>query len=160
MKKLIALLLAGLMAVSAVGCASTPSDSSSTTSGDSTSSTTSGTEAQKSNYAGTSDPDMVTIDVRAEPPDLNPTTTNDVASADILRLTTAGLFKLDENDQPVPDLAESYKVSEDGKTYTIKLREDAKWNNGDPVTAHDFIYSWTISMTEKTASTPYHSFRA
>lgn len=36
---------------------------------------------------------------------------------------------------------------------TIKLREDAKWNNGDPVTAHDFIYSWTISMTEKTAST-------
>lgn len=153
MKKLIALLLAGLMAVSAVGCASTPSDSSSTTSGDSTSSTTSGTEAQKSNYAGTSDPDMVTIDVRAEPPDLNPTTTNDAASADILRLTTAGLFKLDENDQPVPDLAESYKVSEDGKTYTIKLREDAKWNNGDPVTAHDFIYSWTISMTEKTAST-------
>ena len=150
MKKLLALLLAGLMAVSAAGCASTPAASSGDTT---TNSTTSESEtAQKSNYAGTSDPDMVTVDMRAEPPDLNPTTTSDVASADILRMTTAGLFKLDANDQPVPDLAESYTVSEDGKTYTIKLRQDAKWNNGDPVTANDFIYSWTISMTKETAS--------
>lgn len=150
MKKLLALLLAGLMAVSAAGCASTPAASSGDTT---TNSTTSESEtAQKSNYAGTSDPDMVTVDMRAEPPDLNPTTTSDVASADILRMTTAGLFKLDANDQPVPDLAESYTVSEDGKTYTIKLRKDAKWNNGDPVTANDFIYSWTISMTKETAS--------
>ncbi len=150
MKKLLALLLAGLMAVSVAGCASTPATSSGDTT---TNSTTSESEtAQKSNYAGTSDPDMVTVDMRAEPPDLNPTTTSDVASADILRMTTAGLFKLDANDQPVPDLAESYTVSDDGKTYTIKLRKDAKWNNGDPVTAKDFIYSWTISMTKETAS--------
>lgn len=150
MKKLLALLLAGLMAVSVAGCASTPATSSGDTT---TNSTTSESEtAQKSNYAGTSDPDMVTVDMRAEPPDLNPTTTSDVASADILRMTTAGLFKLDANDQPVPDLAESYTVSDDGKTYTIKLRQDAKWNNGDPVTANDFIYSWTISMTKETAS--------
>ena len=150
MKKLLALLLAGLMAVSAAGCASTPAASSGDTT---TNSTTSESEtAQKSNYAGTSDPDMVTVDMRAEPPDPNPTTTSDVASADILRMTTAGLFKLDANDQPVPDLAESYTVSDDGKTYTIKLRQDAKWNNGDPVTANDFIYSWTISMTKETAS--------
>ena len=76
MKKLLALLLAGLMAVSAAGCASTPAASSGDTT---TNSTTSESEtAQKSNYAGTSDPDMVTVDMRAEPPDLNPTTTSDV----------------------------------------------------------------------------------
>lgn len=153
MKKLLALLLAGLMAVSAAGCSSAPSDSSST-SGDNSSTTSSeeGTTDKKSNYPGTPDADMVTVDLRADVPDMNPTITSDVASADILRMTTAGLYKLDENDQPVPDLAEKTTVSEDGLTYTFKLREDAKWNNGDPVTAHDFVYAWTIAMKKETAS--------
>ena len=151
MKKLLALLLAGLMAVSAAGCASAPATSSGDTTNSSTSSESDTTD-KKSNYPGTPDADMVTVDLRADVPDMNPTTTSDVASADILRMTTAGLYKLDENDQPVPDLAEKTTVSEDGLTYTFKLREDAKWNNGDPVTAHDFVYAWTIAMKKETAS--------
>lgn len=153
MKKLLALLLAGLMAVSAAGCSSAPSDSSSA-SGDNSSTTSSESDNtdKKSNYPGTPDADMVTVDLRADVPDMNPTTTSDVASADILRMTTAGLYKLDENDQPVPDLAEETTVSDDGLTYTFKLRKDAKWNNGDPVTAHDFVYAWTIAMKKETAS--------
>ena len=151
MKKLLALLLAGLMAVSAAGCASTPAASSGDTTNSSTSSESDTTD-KKSNYPGTPDADMVTVDLRADVPDMNPTTTSDVASADILRMTTAGLYKLDENDQPVPDLAEETTVSDDGLTYTFKLREDAKWNNGDPVTAHDFVYAWTIAMKKETAS--------
>ena len=151
MKKLLALLLAGLMAVSAAGCASTPATSSGDTTNSSTSSESDTTD-KKSNYPGTPDADMVTVDLRADVPDMNPTTTSDVASADILRMTTAGLYKLDENDQPVPDLAEETTVSDDGLTYTFKLREDAKWNNGDPVTAHDFVYAWTIAMKKETAS--------
>lgn len=152
MKKLLALLLAGLMAVAAAGCSSAPAssgDDSATDSGSSTTSEATGT----SNFAGTPDEGMVTVDLRAEPPDLNPITTSDVASADILRMTTAGLMKLDENDQPVKDLAEDYTVSEDGKTYTFKIRKDAKWNNGDPVTADDFVYSWLLAMDQKTAAT-------
>ncbi len=151
MKKLLALLLAGLMAVSAAGCASAPATSSGDTTNSSTSSESDTTD-KKSNYPGTPDADMVTVDLRADVPDMNPTTTSDVASADILRMTTAGLYKLDENDQPVPDLAEETTVSEDGLTYTFKLRKDAKWNNGDPVTAHDFVYAWTIAMKKETAS--------
>ncbi len=151
MKKLLALLLAGLMAVSAAGCASAPATSSGDTTNSSTSSESDTTD-KKSNYPGTPDADMVTVDLRADVPDMNPTTTSDVASADILRMTTAGLYKLDENDQPVPDLAEETTVSDDGLTYTFKLREDAKWNNGDPVTAHDFVYAWTIAMKKETAS--------
>ena len=152
MKKLLALLLAGLMAVAAAGCSSAPAssgDDSATDSGSSTTSEATGT----SNFAGTPDEGMVTVDLRAEPPDLNPITTSDVASADILRMTTAGLMKLDENDQPVKDLAEDYTVSEDGCTYTFKIRQDAKWNNGDPVTAQDFVYSWLLAMDQKTAAT-------
>ena len=41
-----------------------------------------------------------------------------------------------------PGIAESWDVSEDGKTYTFHLRDDAKWSDGDPVTAKDFEYSW------------------
>lgn len=150
MKKLLALLLAGLMAVAAAGCASAPAssgDDNASGSGSSTTSEATGT----SNFAGTPDADMVTVDLRAEPPDLNPMTTTDVASADILRLTTAGLMKLDENDQPVKDLAEDYTISEDGKTYTFKIRQDAKWNNGDPVTAHDFVFAYLTTMSKEGA---------
>ncbi|AEB30440.1 dipeptide-binding protein DppE [Carnobacterium sp. 17-4] len=53
-----------------------------------------------------------------------------------------GLYRLDENNKPIPALAESEDISEDGLTYTFHLRNDAKWSNGEPVTAHDFVFSW------------------
>ncbi|MBL1227645.1 peptide ABC transporter substrate-binding protein [Enterococcus sp. BWB1-3] len=54
-----------------------------------------------------------------------------------------GLYALDENDEIIPAVAERMpEISEDGKTYTIYLREDAVWSNDDPVTAHDFEYAW------------------
>ncbi len=54
----------------------------------------------------------------------------------------AGLMELDANQNPIPDLAESYTVSDDGLVYTFKIRDDANWSNGDPVTAQDFVYGW------------------
>ncbi|MGY0401859.1 peptide ABC transporter substrate-binding protein [Carnobacterium jeotgali] len=57
-----------------------------------------------------------------------------------------GLYRLDENNEPVPALAESEDLSADGLTYTFHLREDAEWSNGDPVTAHDFVFSWRRSV--------------
>ncbi len=52
-----------------------------------------------------------------------------------------GLTQLDASGKPIPAIAESFDVSEDGKTYTFHLR-DAKWANGDPVTADDFVFAW------------------
>ena len=151
MKKFLIFLLVGAMAASAVACSSAPGTASGTPpQGDVSSGTE--TTAMRSNFAGTADPDMVTVDLRAEPPDLNPITTSDITSANVLRLTTAGLMKLDANDQPQMDLATDYTVSDDGRTYTFTLREDAVWNNGDPVTAHDFIFAWTTGMKQETAS--------
>lgn len=49
--------------------------------------------------------------------------------------------------KPVKGVAMDYQVSEDGKTWTIKLRQDAKWSNGDPVTAEDYVYAWKRVMT-------------
>jgi oligopeptide transport system substrate-binding protein len=52
--------------------------------------------------------------------------------------------------RPVPGVAEKWTVSPDGKTYTFTLRPDARWSNGDPVTAHDFLFSWQRVLTPST----------
>lgn len=54
--------------------------------------------------------------------------------------TTEGLE--DPSELVRPGVAESFDISEDGKTYTFHLRDDAKWSDGNPVTAEDFVYSW------------------
>lgn len=54
-----------------------------------------------------------------------------------------GLLKFDENQTFKPAIAESFTVNGTGDVYTFKLRKDAKWSNGDPITANDFIYSWS-----------------
>ncbi len=73
-----------------------------------------------------------------------------------IRLTHAlfeTLVTLDFNDmQTYPGVAEAWEISEDGLTYTFHLRDDAKWSNGDPVTAHDFVYAWRRAMLPDTAA--------
>lgn len=64
--------------------------------------------------------------------------------------------KPDENGlvpmKPKPGVAESYTISEDGKVYTFKIRRDAKWSNGAPITAHDFVWSWRRTLHPETGS--------
>ncbi|WP_207694738.1 pheromone-binding protein [Enterococcus sp. DIV0212c] len=61
-----------------------------------------------------------------------------------------GLYALDDKDQLIPAAAkEMPSISEDGKTYTIKLREEAIWSNDDPVTAKDFEYAWKKMIDPK-----------
>ncbi|MBR1579249.1 MAG: peptide ABC transporter substrate-binding protein [Selenomonadaceae bacterium] len=65
----------------------------------------------------------------------------DLASFEVIADCIDGLMQLDANGNVIPAIAESFDVSEDGKTYTFHLR-DAKWANGDPVTADDFVFAW------------------
>lgn len=76
----------------------------------------------------------------------------DGLSATIMQNLMEGLYRTDENQKLVPGMAKDYEVSEDGKTYTFHLREDAKWSNGTPVTAHDFIYGWHRALHPDTLS--------
>lgn len=62
-------------------------------------------------------------------------------------------YRLGDKGKPVAGLAKSVKISPDGKTWIFTLR-DAKWSNGDKITAQDFVYSWRRSLSPKTAS-PY-----
>ena len=65
----------------------------------------------------------------------------DSASFELIADCIDGLMQLDSDGKAVPAIAESYEVSTDGKTYTFHLR-DAKWSNGDEVTAGDFVFAW------------------
>lgn len=84
-------------------------------------------------------------------PDLNQVKTTDGISFGILNNVMEGLYRLDENNEPQPAMAESYEKSEDGLTYTFKLKEGIKWSNGEPITANDFKYSWLRAMHPDTA---------
>ncbi len=151
LKKLLALVMAGAMVLSLGACGNS-SDSGKTTDSSSESDASEEETTAATGFAGTADADMYTVDLRAEPPELNSILTTDVASGDILRMVISGLYRLDENDTPVPDLAETTEVSEDKCTYTMTLRQDAKWSNGEPVTANDFVFAYQTICNKETAS--------
>ncbi|MGC6769139.1 peptide ABC transporter substrate-binding protein [Enterococcus sp. LJL51] len=74
---------------------------------------------------------------------LNTSVMLDFPDAIVQTAAFEGLYALDEEDEIIPAVAKELpEISEDGKTYTIKLREDAVWSNDDPVTAHDFEFAW------------------
>jgi len=90
---------------------------------------------------------VITVNWGTEPPSLDPGLASDVTSANILLNIMDPLVKLDEDLNAVPNAAESFETSEDGKTVTFTLRDDLKWTNGDPVTAEDFEYSWKRTVS-------------
>ena len=86
-------------------------------------------------------------------PTLDPSKASDTVSSEVLMNTMEGLTKLDKDGKLAPGIAEKWEKSEDGKTWTFNLRKDAKWSNGDSVTAKDFEYSWKRTLNPATAST-------
>src|SRR3989440_4419165 len=77
-----------------------------------------------------------------EPESLDPHKTSTTGESRILRQLFEGLVVHDPKANVAPGAAESWTISEDGLTYTFKLRSNAKWSNGDPVTANDFVFSF------------------
>src|SRR5436190_6808752 len=76
-----------------------------------------------------------------EPESLDPHKTSAVCEANILRDLFEGLVMSDARGELIPGVAESWTISPDGTVYAFKLRSDAIWSNGDPVTADDFVYA-------------------
>ena len=95
---------------------------------------------------------VLNVTVSEEIPSLDTAKTMDGTSAHVMQNIFEGLYALDDQDQPIPAVAKSFKRSEDGKKYTFDLRKDAKWSNGDNVTAHDFMFAWKRAITPETAS--------
>ncbi|MBU8714705.1 MULTISPECIES: peptide ABC transporter substrate-binding protein [Brevibacillus] len=89
--------------------------------------------------------------LHSEPPTGDPGLAEDTTSAAIVKALFDGLTRIGPSGKPEEAVAEKIEVSPDLKTYTFKLR-DSKWSNGDPVTAHDFVYAWKRALDPKTAS--------
>lgn len=103
------------------------------------------------------DSSLVTITFVQEPDNLNPLYTTMWFSGILLDLWLVGLWNFDDNLEPVPQLAreiptaENGGISEDGRTITVHLREDATWSDGEPVTADDFVFTYNTIMDDRNA---------
>ena len=88
----------------------------------------------------------------AEPVTLDPALVEDAASAEYIQKIFCGLVGLNENLEVVPELAERWEISEDGRIYTFYIRRNARFHNGKPVTAWDFKYSLERALDPETGS--------
>jgi oligopeptide transport system substrate-binding protein len=88
----------------------------------------------------------------AEPESLDPHKVTTNFQENITRNLFEGLVVLDPKGNVAPGVAESWSVSEDGLSYRFKLRSNARWSNGDPVTAGDFVFSFRRMEDPKTLS--------
>ncbi|WP_052356849.1 ABC transporter substrate-binding protein [[Clostridium] dakarense] len=95
---------------------------------------------------------VLNIDITSDIPTMDPSKATDVSSFTVMNNTMEGLTRIDKDGKVEPGVAESWEVSEDGLTWTFKLRKDSKWSNGEPVTAKDFEYSWKRTLNPETAS--------
>lgn len=82
----------------------------------------------------------------------DPSLATDTTSFQALLNTGDGLYRLDKNNKPQLSLATKAKTSNNGKTYDFYLRKNAKWSNGDPITAKDFVYSYRRTVNPATKS--------
>jgi oligopeptide transport system substrate-binding protein len=88
---------------------------------------------------------------------LDPQVVEDVEGSNVVRDLFEGLMNQDADGNLVPGVATGFEVSEDKLTYTFTLRDDARWSNGEPVTASDFVFAWQRAVDPALAS-PYQWF--
>ncbi|PED94944.1 peptide ABC transporter substrate-binding protein [Bacillus toyonensis] len=95
---------------------------------------------------------VLNLTIPEEIPSLDTAKAMDGTSAHIMQNIFEGLYVLDNQDNPIPGVAKSFEKSKDGKKYTFHLRKDAKWSNGEMVTAQDFAFAWKRTLNPETAS--------
>jgi peptide/nickel transport system substrate-binding protein len=101
-------------------------------------------------------PKVIRITISQEPDSLNPMYTQMWFAGIVMDASLAtGLLAFNEKNEPLPWIAkeiptkENGGISADGKTLTYKLREDAKWSDGEPITADDYVFTWQMIMSDK-----------
>lgn len=98
------------------------------------------------------DENVLRVQTEVEIATLDPNIATDGTSMEAIAALQEGLMTRNQEGEFVEAAAESYEVSEDGTVYTFKLREDAVWSNGTPVTAHDFVFGWQRLVDPETAA--------
>lgn len=109
------------------------------------------TDGAASGGSASGDASTVTVAIDADLNTMDYEIATDGNSFIMQSLVMSGLTELAADGSPLPELAETWDVSDDGLVYTFHLA-DAKWSNGDPVTASDFVYAWQRLDNPDTAS--------
>lgn len=110
-------------------------------------------KADKGKTTGSKDEQVLKLIESAELPTMDTVLATDAASNNVMNNVNEGLYRQGpDNDLLLGMAAEEPEVSEDNLTYTFKIRDDAKWSNGDPVTANDFVFAWQRLADPKTAA--------
>ena len=85
-----------------------------------------------------------------DPQELDPHIVTGIPEHHILTALLEGLVAKDPKTlEPIPGVAKEWRISKDKKIYTFTIRDDALWSNGDPLTAHDFVWSWWRALQPK-----------
>lgn len=87
-----------------------------------------------------------------EPPTVDPSLASDDSAGNIIRQLFSGLVTLNPELDVVPELAQSWEMLEGGSKYIFHLQNNARWSDGVPVTAHDFVYAWKRTLNPATKS--------
>ena len=87
-----------------------------------------------------------------DPLTLDPALSSEMTSSEYIMQIFSGLVRLGDELEPVPDIAQSWQISDDGLTYTFYLRQDVKFHDGREVKAEDFKYSWEHACYPQTGS--------
>ncbi len=95
---------------------------------------------------------VLNVMVEVEVESLDPQVATDGTSFEVIANFTDGLKQMDAKGGVINALCADEKVSDDGLTYTFKIRDDANWSNGDPVTAADFVFGWQRAVDPALAS--------
>lgn len=147
-KRSLSLLMASVMAFGAAGCSgSAPADTSKSDASKAETSKTSATNTA----AGEK---ILSVQVGPNPETMDPALNSAVDGGNMLLHNFECLLTIDQEGNPAPGQAETWEVSEDGKTYTFHLRDGLKWSDGSDLTADDFVYSWQ-RVTDPEVAAPY-----
>lgn len=92
----------------------------------------------------------ITVSIPSQLETLDPAQASDTSSGEVLNNVEEGLLTVGKNNKKEPGIAKSWTTSKDGMTYTFTLRHNAKWADGKPVTANDFVYAWQRNVDPKT----------
>ncbi len=101
--------------------------------------------------AGNAQPGVLRLNIGSEPDNVDPQKASFVVEIQFIMMAFQPLMSFDRDMKPIPAAAESVAVSSDGLVYTFKLRPDARFSDGEPVTAQNFEYAWRRLANPETA---------
>lgn len=111
-----------------------------------------GCGGSKSASSDKKDDQVLTYNLGADSKTLDPALNTSSDGGIVLANTFEGLCRLDKDNKAIPGGAEKWEITDDGLQYTFHLRKDAKWSNGEPVTANDYEFAWKRALNPKTGA--------